>query len=81
MGIWSKLFDRKDIIIIKLVFLWKPWVQKVGLGSSVGWAPARLTYVAKGVSEPSLRPADSKKIPFSKELTHNYCALGLQLRA
>ena len=35
----------------------------VGLGSSVGWAPARLTYVCKRSVRPSSRPADSKKFP------------------
>ena len=44
----------------------------VGLGSSVGWEPAGLTYVfAKGVSD-QLETRWLQEIPFSKELTDNY---------
>ena len=39
--------------------------------------PGLYLCVRKRSVRSSSRPADSKKIPFSKELTDNYCALGL----
>ena len=54
----------------------------VGLGSSVGWTPARanLHMCSQKECPTKFETRWLREIPFSKELTVNYCALRLQLR-
>ena len=74
---WKKEFVFQARRLLDCIVLYV--VLYVGLGSSVGWAPAGANLCVRKKECPTkFETRWLQEIPFSKELlTDNYCALGL----